>query len=312
MNDPIPVGVIGVGYLGEHHARIYASMPGVKLVGVVDAQWSRAEEIARKYGTAPYKSWEGLADSAQAFSIVVPTVHHHDVTRKCLSRGKDVLVEKPLTPLLEEADELIKMARDKGLILQVGHLERFNAGVEAITAIAHEPRFVEIHRMGRFSERGLDVDVILDLMIHDIDIVLSLVRSPVTEIRAVGVGVLSDHLDIANARIEFQNGCVANLTASRVSMDKLRKIRIFQPDTYITLDYEKQQLGVFRKVADAIHLEEIPVEKKEPLRSELEDFVHSVRKRERPRVTGEDGREALRIALAIKEAAEKTLKAALR
>jgi predicted dehydrogenase len=299
----VKVGVIGVGYLGEHHARLYASMPHVELVGVYDLNGSRAAEIASKYGTRPFDDWTVLADGVQALSVAVPTVFHHQVAGALLARGKDVLVEKPMTPTLKEADDLIQEAERQGRILQVGHSERFNGGVEAVAALADHPRFIEIHRLGRFSERGTDVDVVLDLMIHDIDIVLSLARSPVREIRAIGVSVLTPRLDIANTRMEFENGCVANITASRVSMDRLRKIRIFQRDAYITLDYDKQQLGVFRKRGDRIDLEEIPIEKKEPLRAELEDFVRAVATRGRPRVSGYEGREAIRVALAVQEAA---------
>jgi predicted dehydrogenase len=306
MNRVIRIGVIGVGYLGEHHARIYSLLPGAELVGIFDTRSDRAAEIASRYGTKAYSSWEELADSVDALSVVVPTIHHRKVALDLLRKGKDLLVEKPLTLNLAEADELIDAAAKQGAILQVGHSERFNAGVEAISERVDHPRFVEIHRMGPFSERGTDVNVILDLMIHDIDILLSLVRSPVTEVRAIGVGVLSNHMDIANTRVEFENGCVANLTASRVSMDRIRKIRIFQPDAYFTLDYDKQQLGVFRKIGERISLEEVPIEKKEPLRFELDDFVRVVRERGRPRVSGEEGREALRLALAVQEAAEKT------
>ena len=308
MTDKIKIGVVGVGYLGEHHARIYASLPQVDLVGVLDSDPARAGEIAQKYGTRVFSDWKDLAGAVQAVSVAVPTVAHHEVAGNFLSSGKDVLVEKPISTSLKEADDLIREAGMRGLILQVGHSERFNAGVEAVAKLVDGPRFIEIHRMGRFSDRGIDVNVILDLMIHDIDIVLSLANSPVTEVRAVGVGVLSSHMDIANARLEFGNGCVANLTASRISMDKLRKIRIFQTDAYITLDYDKQQLGVFRKVSDGsgtrIALQEVPVEKKEPLRGELEDFIASIGGRNRPRVSGEEGRAALRVALAVQEAAE--------
>jgi len=311
VSEKIKVGVVGVGYLGEHHARLYASLPGVELVGIHDTRPERAREIAAKYNTRVFDDWRDLAEAVRAVSVAVPTRSHHEIAGNLLARGIDVLVEKPIATTLSEADDLIREAAVRGAILQVGHSERFNAGVEAVGHLVENPRFIEIHRLGRFSERGTDVNVVLDLMIHDIDIVLSLARSPVVEIRALGVQVLSPHLDIANARIEFQSGCVADLTASRISMDKLRKIRIFQPNAYITLDYDRQQLGVFRRIMEEsgprVVLEEIPVEKREPLRAELEGFVVSVRERTPPRVRGEEGREALRIALAVHEAAERGL-----
>ncbi|MCI0529163.1 MAG: Gfo/Idh/MocA family oxidoreductase, partial [Nitrospira sp.] len=238
--NKIKVGVVGVGYLGQHHARIYSKMPGVELVGVVDIDAEKANAIAAQTGCQAYGDYHALLDQVQAVSIVVPTVLHHELASKFLRAGMDVLLEKPMTVTLQEADELIQEAEKKGSLLQIGHLERFNSVVRALNGRIQKPRFIESHRLGPFVERGTDVHVVLDLMIHDIDIILSLVNSPVELIRAVGVPVISSQIDIANARIEFASGCVANVTASRVSRDKMRKVRIFQPDVYISLDYLQQ------------------------------------------------------------------------
>lgn len=300
-NNEIRTGVIGVGYLGQHHARIYSQMPGVKLVGVVDIKKDRADEMARTYSTTPFYDYKELIGRVDAVSIVVPTVLHHNVAMDFISNNVDILLEKPITTTIAEAEELIAEAEGKSLILQVGHLERFNAAMMALAKIINGPKFIESHRLGPFVGRGTDVNVILDLMIHDIDILLSLVNSEVEEIRAVGVPVLSSDIDIANARIEFKSGCVANVTASRISMDKMRKIRIFQGDAYISLDYQGQELVVYRRVNDGgletpkITMERIDVEKGEPLQAELTAFINSVKARTRPLVSGLEGKKALEI-----------------
>lgn len=300
-NNEIRTGVIGVGYLGQHHARIYSQMPGVKLVGVVDIKKDRADEMARTYSTTPFYDYKELIGRVDAVSIVVPTVLHHNVAMDFISNNVDILLEKPITTTIAEAEELIKEAEGKSLILQVGHLERFNAAMMALAKIINGPKFIESHRLGPFVGRGTDVNVILDLMIHDIDILLSLVNSEVEEIRAVGVPVLSSDIDIANARIEFKSGCVANVTASRISMDKMRKIRIFQGDAYISLDYQGQELVVYRMVNDGglerpkITMERIDVEKGEPLQAELTAFINSVKARTRPLVSGLEGKKALEV-----------------
>jgi predicted dehydrogenase len=240
-------------------------------------------------------------------SVAVPTLHHHEIARDFLRAGCDVLVEKPMTRTLAEADELVAIAAGAGRILQVGHSERYNGAVQVLAKEVRDPGFIEVHRMGPFPSRGTDVDVVLDLMIHDIDIVLTLVQSPVAAVTAVGVPVVSDQVDIANARIEFASGCVANLTASRVSGERLRKIRVFQRDTYFVLDYAAQELHLFRQVPgnDTGHSRltrvEIPVERVEPLRQELADFASSVRTRRPPLVAGEAGREAVAVAAQIIE-----------
>lgn len=311
MTD-LPVGVIGVGYLGQHHARLYGRMDGVKLVGVVDASAERAEAIAKSSGCAVFPDVARLTKEVKAVSIVVPTQQHHAIALECLQAGLDVLLEKPMTVTLAQADELIAEAERRGRVLQIGHLERFNGAIRSVEPYLTQPRFIESHRLGPFMERGTDVDVVLDLMIHDIDIVLSLVRSPVTEIRAVGVPVLSARVDIANARIEFANGCAANVTASRVSKDKMRKIRIFQADAYMSIDYQQQEAVVYRRVTAQggqpnVVFEPVRVEKEEPLKAELASFVQTVAARAVPVVSGRDGREALRVALEVTGAIERSL-----
>ena len=301
----IKVGVVGVGYLGQHHARIYSKMPGVELVGVVDIDADRAHTIAAQSGTRAYKDFHALLDKVQAVNIVVPTVLHHEIAVKFLQAGVDVLLEKPMTVMLQEADELIQAAEKKGCLLQIGHLERFNSVVRALKGRIEKPRFIESHRLGPFVERGTDVHVVLDLMIHDIDIILSLVNSPVELIRAVGIPVISTQIDIANARIEFLNGCVANVTASRVSREKMRKIRIFQPDAYLSMDYLQQEVMFCRRTPDGqegrpqLVMERLDIEKDEPLEVEMSAFIDCVRTRNRPIVSGQEGREALRVALEI-------------
>jgi predicted dehydrogenase len=301
----IRTGVIGVGYLGQHHARIYSSMPGVKLVGVADINKERADEIAKTYSTTPFYDHRELLDKVDAVSIVVPTVLHHKVAMDIIANDIDILLEKPITTTIAEAEDLIREADGHSLILQIGHLERFNAAMMALAKIIKGPRFIESHRLGPFIDRGTDVSVILDLMIHDIDILLSLVASEVEEIRAVGVPVLSSDIDIANARIEFKSGCVANVTASRISKEKMRKIRIFQEDAYISLDYQAQELFVYRKAGGdglekpKIAMDRIEVEKGEPLQAELTAFIDSVRRRTRPLVSGHEGKEALKVALKV-------------
>ena len=307
----IKVAVIGVGYLGEHHARIYSAMNDVDLVGVVDANQARADEIAAKYSTKAYYDYRELPGDVQAVSIAVPTVLHHRVSLDFIKHNIDVLIEKPVTTTIDEADSLIKEARERGVLLQVGHIERFNSAYKNLLNYVRRPGFIETHRLGPYVGRGIDVDVILDLMIHDIDIILSIVRSDVVDVRASGVPVLTNNIDMANARLEFSNGCVANLTASRVSRERVRKIRIFQADTYITVDYAQQSMGIYRRIIEnnipKITGEDTKLEKEEPLLSELASFINAVRNRSTPAVTGEDGREALRIAIRIREDAEKRL-----
>ena len=325
------VAVIGVGAFGRNHARVYSELQkqgeAVELVAVCDANPERAAELAMEFKTQAFTSLDQLLkkSNAQAASIAVPTIHHLDVAGTLLEAGLDVLIEKPLATTLDEADSLIRIARQRQRIAMVGHLERFNPAVRATIPLITHPMFFEVHRLSIFSPRALDVDVVLDLMIHDLDIVLSLVNSPVKEVRAVGLPILSPNVDIANVRLEFDSGCIANLTASRVSTERVRKLRFFQPHQYISLDYARQD--VFAITVDPANLDgasvglahhaqvstaeagALPmpgmslhrpkVDSEEPLHAELKSFLHAVRNRSLPLVSLEDGRRSLSLALDI-------------
>jgi len=302
------VGVIGVGYLGNFHAEKYANMDEVDLVGVADTDVSKAESIAAKYHTKAYPDYQDLFGKVDAVSIVVPTPFHFNVAKAFLENDVDVLIEKPMTTTLEEADALIKFSKSKGLIIQVGHLERFNPAVVALQDIVNEPMFIESHRLSVYKDRSTDVSVVLDLMIHDIDIILNFVRSDVSEIRAAGVPVISDHVDIANARLEFSSGCIANVTASRISTKNERKIRLFQKDAYVSVDFTRQEITVVeqtsasdRGLIPGMEIKQLSFKKSDALEDELKSFVKAVQKREEPEVTGQMGRDALKIALIIME-----------
>jgi predicted dehydrogenase len=303
---PIAVGVVGVGYLGQYHAEKYSKIEGVELVGVVDVDPSRATEIASRVGSRPFFRHSDLFDRVQAVSIAVPTPLHHSITKEFFHHGIDVLLEKPVCCTLEEADELIAGAESKGLILQVGHVERFNGASLALQGKIRNPRFVESSRLSPFLKRATDIDVILDLMIHDIDLLLSWVDSEVKGLQAVGTPLLTPHLDIANARIEFENGCIANLTASRVSPEKLRKTHLFQPDGYFSIDYLSQKVFFSgrrfdpqeERIPESV-TQEIPVRKIDSLEAEIQSFLQSVRSRKPAPVSGRDGRRALELALQI-------------
>ena len=300
MNE-LRAAVVGVGHLGRHHARILGSTPGVKLVAVVDRDRARAEEHARAAGARVLTDVGALAAmDVDAVSVAVPTVDHLAIAAPLLERGVGVLVEKPMTRSLDEADRMIALARTGGAVLAVGHTERFNPAVEAALPHVTAPRFIEVHRLSPFPERSLDIDVIFDLMIHDLDIVRAMVKSEVADLEAVGVPVLSPRFDIANVRLRFASGCIANLTASRISKDRVRKLRVFQRDAYISIDYADQQVEAYRLDRSgerpAIGGGTLPIEKEEPLRREIEDFVEAVRQKRAPRVTGEDGRAALALA----------------
>jgi len=304
--EKIKVGVVGVGYFGQFHAEKYAKTKEVELVGVVDINTSRAREIAKRYRTQPFEHHTDLFNQVQAVSIAVPTPLHYPVTKDFFLHGIDVLLEKPISNTLEEADELIGLAESKGRILQVGHLERFNGALSGLETRVQQPRFIESHRLGPFSGRGTEVDVVLDLMVHDIDIILNLVNSKVEQLQAVGIPILTHSLDIANARIEFENGCIASLTASRVSKEKIRKIRIFQPDRILSIDYLSQKLSLSKKgipldgkKIPEMETEEIPVQKADLLEAEIHSFLQSVRDRKKARVSGLDGKRALALALQI-------------
>jgi predicted dehydrogenase len=295
------VGVIGVGHLGKHHARIYAGLNGVRLVGVADIVPERSMEIAGEFSAESFTDFEDLFGKVDAVSIAAPTEEHARIGRRCLESGIDVLIEKPIASNLDTARSLIESAHTSKRILQVGHVERFNPVVRAAQQVATRPQFFEVHRLSVFSMRSLDIDVVLDLMIHDIDIVLCLVDRPVVEIRAVGIPVLSDKADIANVRIEFEDGCVANLTASRVSTDKVRKLRFFQPHDYVSLDYAAQEGSVLSLEGGRITQQKLRPPHDEPLRAQLEAFIACVEERGTPAVTGEDGLRALEIALSIND-----------
>jgi predicted dehydrogenase len=303
---PIAVGVVGVGYLGQYHAEKYSRMEGVELVGVVDTDSSRAAEIAARVHTRPFFRHSDLFGRVQAVSIAVPTPLHHFITREFFHHGIDVLVEKPICCTLEETDELIAVADSKGRILQVGHVERFNGASLALQGKIRNPRFVESSRLSPFLKRAADVDVILDLMIHDIDLLLSWVDSEVKGLQAVGTPVLTPHVDIANARIEFENGCIASLTASRVAPEKLRKAHLFQPDGYFSIDYLSQKAffsgrgsaSKGERGSESI-AEEIPVRKIDSLEAEIQSFLQSVKSRRPALVSGRDGKRALDLALRI-------------
>ena len=309
------MGVVGVGYLGQFHAEKYAKIEGAELVGVVDIDLSRAREIAKRHHTRPFFHHSDLYDKVQAVSIAVPTPSHYSIAKDFLLREVDVLLEKPISTTLEEADELIQLAESKNLILQIGHLERFNGAMLALEGMVQDPVYIESNRLGPFLMRGTEVDVILDLMIHDLDIILSWVQSKVKWLHPVGIPVLTPHIDIANVRMEFENGCTANLTASRVSRERMRKIRLFQPEGYLSIDFLSQKVIYAGKKGEAeegklpeIVVRKIPVKKVDPLKMEMESFLKSVRDRRPPRVTGGEGKRALDAALQIVQGIKELIK----
>jgi predicted dehydrogenase len=297
----VRLAVVGVGHLGRHHARVLAGLPDARLVGVVDADVRRAAEVAEAHNTVAIPSVADLVGQVDAVSVAVPTEAHAEVAIPLLEAGIHVLVEKPMTRSLAEADALIAAAAKSGVTLAVGHIEHFNPAVQAARPHIKDPRFIEVHRLGTFPERSLDIDVVFDLMIHDIGLVLELVGSEVAGIEAVGVPVLTPRVDIANARLRFANGCIANLTASRISRDQVRKIRFFQTNTYLSVDYKAQEVEAWRLVPQTgpmprIDGGKLDVVRDEPLKRELADFVAAVRERRTPGVTGAQGRAALVLA----------------
>lgn len=309
----IRTGVIGVGHLGEYHVQKYLALPEVQLIGVVDARFQRADEIARRYGTVAFSDPMDLLQEVDALSLAVPTEHHFEMAKDILSRGIHLLIEKPITYRVDHADHLIGMAAERGLVLQVGHVERFNPAVVKMEGLLTRPIFIESHRLSLFTARGIDVDVVLDLMIHDLDIILHVVPSAIRELHAVGMSVITGKTDIANVRIIFENGTVANLTASRVSNRTLRKLRIFQQDAYISVDCAKRELSVTRlddHLRDANNFPQIISSKmkypdSDPLADQIASFVSAVMSRSRPVVSGQDGRRALEVAVAIIDQIEK-------
>jgi len=295
----IRVGVVGVGHLGAIHAKVYSKLDHADLVGVCDCNIERALEIGKKYHTSSYADYEDLFDKVDAASIAVPTSFHYNIAKDFLLRGIHVLIEKPITKTLSEADELIELAKQRKLILQVGHIERFNSAILAIEKYLKKPKFIECQRLGPFHKRVEDVGVVLDLMIHDIDIVLGLIEQDVVNIEAVGASTISDHEDIANVRLTFEDGTVADITASRVTQDVVRTIRIFQEESYLSLDYVTQDVDIFRKTGDKIVKEKVKIKKDKPLDKELESFLECVRTNKKPVVSGVEGRRALKVALEI-------------
>jgi len=307
------VGVVGTGYLGKFHAEKYARMEDVELVGVVDIDRSQAENIAEKYCTKAFNKHTDILNKVDAVSIVVPTPAHFEVSRDFLEHDVDVLIEKPMTTTLEEADKLIGFAESRGLIIQVGHLERFNPAVVALHDIVNKPMFIESHRLSTYKERATDVSVVLDLMIHDIDIISNFVKSEIKSIHSAGIPVVSEHVDIANTRLEFDNGCVANVTASRISTRDERKIRLFQRDAYISVDFANREIAVIKQsnkskssIIPGMEINNLCFTKGDALDDELKSFVKAVKKRETPEVTGKVGRDALKIALSIMQQIQDT------
>jgi len=305
-NRKIKVGVVGTGALGQHHTRIYGELEHAQLVGVFDVNPDRAKEIADKNHTRAFMSMEELIQSVEAVSVVVPTDLHRDVAGLLIQAGKHVLIEKPIAATTSEAEELVALAKQHDVIVQVGHVERFNPVLSYLEQACENPRFIEAHRLASYPPpreglhpRGTEVSVVLDLMIHDLEVILHLVGSRVREIRAVGAAVLSPTEDIANVRLSFENGCVANITASRISPERMRKIRVFQEDTYISLDYQNQSGELYKKEGNQFAREEVPIEKEEPLVSQLRSFVHCVAERDQPVVSGEHAAEALKLAVQI-------------
>lgn len=305
----IPVAVIGVGHLGARHAQNYAELPQAKLVGICDIDSLRLKTISGQLNVAGHTQYQELFAKVKAVSIAVPTKSHYKIARDCLNQGIDVLIEKPITASLREADSLLRLAKKNRLILQVGHIERFNSAFQAVFRIAKNPRFIECHRLSPFPGRSLDIGVIHDLMIHDIDIILGLVESEIAKIEAVGVNIITSLEDIANARLTFTDGCVCNVTASRVSDEPMRKFRIFLKDTYISLDYKNQEVDIYKKIKGKIQKQQLPIEKDQPpLKRELQSFLNCVATRRTPLVSGTEGRRALAVAIKIQDKIRQNLK----
>ncbi len=304
------VGVAGVGAIGRNHARVMAEIAAasegrIEFSAIFDVDQARAEELAAQFKTTAVSDLAAFASKVDAATVAVPTIFHKQVGGTLLEQGKHVLIEKPISDSLDEAQWLVNKANDAGLILQVGHIERFNPVMRQLEERMNNPRFIEAHRLSPFPNRSMDIGVVLDLMIHDIEIVLHLVKSPLIQVDAVGIPVLTRREDIANARLKFENGCIANITASRVSPEKLRKIRVFQSESYLSLDYQEQSGWIYRKDGMQIVREAVEVEKDEPLKLEIAAFVECARHGRRPVVTGQEGAEAVRIALEITDQIEK-------
>jgi predicted dehydrogenase len=307
--SPLRVAVIGIGHLGKHHVRLLAQIDGAQLVAAVDTQQERAEAAAQGTSARVLTDYRELFGQVDAVTIAVPTESHRDIALAFLERGTSVLVEKPMTRTVAEAGELIAAAAASGATFAVGHTERYNPAIATVMPFVTTPRFIEVHRLGVFPDRSLDIDVVFDLMIHDLDIILALVKAEPVTIEAVGVPVLTDKLDIANARLRFASGCIANVTASRISKERVRKIRFFQPDAYVSIDYAEQEVEGYRLLRrdgerPQIQGGKLPVTREEPLKRELADFVRAVRDKRPPLVSGDDGLRALKLAQAIADKME--------
>jgi len=326
--DKVKVGVIGVGHLGRHHTRVYRQLPQAQLVGVHDIDSEKAQKVAKEFDTRYFENLDDLLERTDAVSLVVPTTIHYALACDILDQGKNLLIEKPITETVKQAEELVSLAGAKNVILQVGHIERFNPAFKAIENLKLEPKFIESHRLAQFNPRGTDVAVILDLMIHDLDLILSLVKSEVKRIDAAGVSVISDSEDIANARLTFENGCVANITASRISARPLRKMRLFQRNSYISLDFLERSVEIYKlvdtnsvsveekeketvvgnlptgEVGKTIVYEKPEIESEDMLTSEIVSFLDAVKNRTHLKVSGEDGKRALKVALEIVDKAK--------
>ncbi len=300
--NKLKVAVIGVGYLGRFHAQKYAALKDVDLIGLVDTDEKRVREVAQEIKCPAYTDFKDILDKVDAVSIAVPTTLHSQAAIPFLEKGIAVLLEKPMTSKLEEANDIMDAVKKGGGILQIGHLERFNPAILALSGAIDRPMFIEAHRISPFKERGTDVDVVLDLMIHDIDIIVSLVNSEITSVEAVGIPVLTDQIDIANARLKFASGCIANLTASRVSVDVMRKIRIFQPSSYISIDYAKKAVDIYKLSPEKkIIYESIEISDSDALETEIRAFVDAVRFKKKPMVDGLAGLTSLKVVNLIKE-----------
>ena len=306
MSRQIRIGVAGIGHLGNYHLQKYGKIENVKIVGVSDLDRSKADRAAAAFGCTVFADHRELVERVDAVSVTVPTQAHHAVARDFLAAGRDVLMEKPFTATLEEADDLIALAAAQDLVLQVGFIERFNPAIVALDKVIRQPLFIESHRLHPFVERGTDVDVVLDLMIHDLDLILHYVRSPLTNVEAVGVSVLSDKVDIANVRLTFENGCVANITASRVTLKHMQKLRFFGLEGYHSIDFSKREVvSLARREKEGgkmeIGINDVKVPRHDPLEEEIREFVDCVVNRTPPRVSGLEARKSLELALLINE-----------
>jgi predicted dehydrogenase len=302
--EKVRVGIIGVGYLGMQHARILSYLEEAELVGVADTDFKKAVEIGNRHGVKYFQNHGDMLDEIDAAIVSTPTSEHFSISMHLLQEGKSVLVEKPITETVEQGEKLVRQAKKNGVTFQVGHLERFNPAVEALEDMITEPKFIEVQRLGSFSARSLDIDVVLDLMIHDLDIILALIKDEVMGIKSSGIHVLSDKIDIANARLEFKSGCVATLTASRVHQGKVRKLRIFEPTSYYSIDYIDQEVKIFSLDGRQTDIKTLKIKKEEPLKRELQNFLQSIKEEKKMKVTGEEALRALKLACNVLDEAE--------